>query len=72
MNNLLGVLIIRGRFSADVQKTTRGPFSGGPWLRERLREPLHVNSFLKTSYKLEKPLTSMRSLIHYNSLYDLT
>ena len=48
MNDVLGVFILRGRLSADIQQTTRGPFSGGPRLRERLREPLYINSLLKT------------------------
>ena len=34
MNNLLEVVILRGRFLADVQKAARGPFSSGPRLRE--------------------------------------
>ena len=59
MNNLLGVFIIMGMFLADVLKTTHGPLNGGPqpWerLREPLREPLYINSLLKTYEKLEKP-----------------
>ena len=48
------VFIVRGKFLANDQKTTRGPFSGGPRLQEPLREPLYINSLLNTYQKITK------------------